>query len=121
MFTEIFSQAQEKLEESTVPPTIIITGEFFNLAKNHFWQIFYDIKLNHWPCDIHVFLDLSELEKGAIGAAEILFQCLNDLLNYDFTIYEKKSNAYNNIIAINNEFVIFYRANLQYKCNTYKK
>ena len=102
---------KETLEESTVPPTIIITGEFFNLAKNHFWQIFYDIKLNHWPCDIHVFLDLSELEKGAIGAAEILFQCLNDLLNYDFTIYEKKSNAYNNIIAINNEFVIFYSVN----------
>ena len=28
---------KEKLEESTVPPTIVITGEFFNLAKNHFW------------------------------------------------------------------------------------
>lgn len=102
---------KQKLEESTVPPTIVITGEFFNLAKNHFWQFFYDIKLTHWPCDIHVFLDIAELEHGAIGAAETLFQCLNDLLNYDFTIYEKKSNAYNNIIAINNEFVIFYSTN----------
>ncbi len=110
-FSFLQKTIQKQLEASSIPPTIVITGEFFNLARNQFWQVFYDAKLGQFPCDIHVFLDTNELERNPIESAETLFQCLNDLLNYDFTIYEKQSQGYENIIAINNEFVIFYSLN----------
>lgn len=99
---------KKTLEESNEAPKIVITGEFFDLENNQFWQCLYSISLKSYPCKIYVLLDLSILEKDVVQKTALLFQRLNDLLDYDFTIYEKKSNAYNNLIAINNELVIFY-------------
>jgi len=104
---------KSKLEDLTEPANIVITGDFLNLVKNHFWQIFYDVKMKEFPCNIHVALNVNELQNNSINATGSIFQCLNDFLDFDFTIYEKSSKLYDNIIAIENKAVILYYINAE--------
>jgi hypothetical protein len=92
---------------------LLITGEFCTLADVHFWQIFENVKLNKGQCNISVTLNLQKLQTHTVQYIDALYRCLNSLPNFNFTLYEKNTDAYDNVILLKNKFAITYIRNTE--------
>ena len=105
---------KQRLETATNPPSMVITGEYYELAENSFWQLLASIRLNVCPCSVHVILDLSNMKTDKTALAHKLYHCLDTLLDYQFTIYGNLDKAYDNIIVVENQFAVLYYLNEQH-------
>lgn len=114
----IFQQLlKQYLENTSKVPTIIMTGDFFDLDENAIWQLLANVKLKTDPCNIHVMLNLNNLRKNKISFSNIVYHWLDILLDYQFTIFEKTEVIYDNIVAVKNQFVFLYYLNSEHKIN----
>ncbi|WP_288906357.1 helix-turn-helix transcriptional regulator [uncultured Megasphaera sp.] len=92
---------------------ILITGDFISLMQNKFWSAFYRESLKKCFCKIDLLINFERLKDDPVSHMGDLFQCLNDFLDFDFTIHEKISDQYSNIIVIKNKAVIYYYLNVE--------
>lgn len=96
------------LEDNPAPLSMAITGELCNLGKNHFWQQIRNLNIKKQRCTIHVGLDLQLLEQRTATQVEVLYTCLDSLLNCNFYIHEGTFKAYQNIIVVEDRFALAY-------------
>lgn len=97
------------IENSEQKVSICITGEFCSLMENDFWRFLSTIKLPVKPCQLYVSLDLDKMRcQNMIGT---LYHCLDELLDYEITLYDRTIDAYDNIIVIENEVALSYVLN----------
>lgn len=95
--------------ESEESLSICITGEFCNLVMNEFFSLLATFSLQVKPCYIHAAIDMNKLEnKEVIGK---LYHTLDELGDFEFTLYERTTAAYDNIIVVNNTVAIPYTLN----------
>lgn len=99
---------KKELETMTDIPHFLITGEFCDLADMKFWNYLESVGLKASQCHIDVNMSLHKLQINPDAYCDSLYHCLNSLINYNFTIYEKKSDANSNMIVLKGKFVVHY-------------
>lgn len=112
---QIFLQEVIKKELETVanPTSLLITGDFCNLADIKFWLFLESIQLKASQCNVKVNLSLQKFQTNSDKYCDSIYRCLNSLLNYNFTLYEKSSDANANLIILKNKFAIHYVLNTE--------
>lgn len=104
---------RKNLENSIVATSVIITGDFFDLENNHFFDALAYLALGAYPCNIYIGLDMKRMEANKESGAGRLYHCLDMLMDYQFTMYQNEGSAYKNVIVIENAVAILYYVNEQ--------
>jgi len=104
---------RRELENMQDIPTLLVTGEFCDLADMQFWSLFDSIQFKAQQCNIGVHLSLQKIQSHAATYCDSMYRCLNTLFNCNFTLYEKKSEAYKDTIVLKNKFVVQYTRNTE--------
>lgn len=100
---------KHELENSIVSPSIIITGEFFDLEHNCFFDMLAQVFLSEYSCNIHIGLNFDTMRKDSCVYTGRLYHWLDTLLDFQFSIYQNTTeDTYKNIIVIENSLAILY-------------
>lgn len=99
---------QKYLRAGCTAGEMIITGRFDTLDKNEFWKLLEDCQNPHQACNLHLGLNMEAFKADMPVSARSFYHCLDELLNYNFTLHEIKEEAYHNIIVLKGGFAAMY-------------
>ena len=87
---------------------LVMTGQFHVLDQNGIWQILEECHNDHWSCDVHLGLKMDVFAAHMPQSVSSLYQCLDHLLTYNFTMHEINHESYRNIIVLKDAFAYLY-------------
>lgn len=87
---------------------LVMTGQFHVLDQNGIWQLLEECHNDRWSCDVHLGLKMDVFADHMPQAARSLYQCLDHLLTYNFTMHEIDHESYRNIIVLKDAFAYLY-------------
>lgn len=87
---------------------LVMTGQFHVLDQNGIWQLLEECHNDRWSCDVHLGLKMDVFADHMPQAASSLYQCLDHLLTYNFTMHEIDHESYRNIIVLKDAFAYLY-------------
>lgn len=87
---------------------LVMTGQFHVLDQNGIWQILEECHNDHWSCDVHLGLKMDVFAAHMPQSVSSLYQCLDHLLTYNFTMHEISHESYRNIIVLKAAFAYLY-------------
>ena len=87
---------------------LVMTGQFHVLDQNGIWQILEECHNDHWSCDVHLGLKMDVFAAHMPQSVSSLYQCLDHLLTYNFTMHEISHESYRNIIVLKDAFAYLY-------------
>ena len=98
----------EHIEGLQEQGSLVMTGQFHVLDQNGVWKMLENCRNDHWSCNINLGLKMDEFAARMPQSASRLYQCLDHLLTYNFTLHEIGHEAYRNMIVLKDAFAYCY-------------